>query len=132
MDPHSWSLTLDDPARLAEVADRLRREAFAPPEDGRPHLDLNGNGLVWTEDFTFIQVNFLAASETDCCVMASPAMTRPRGDRPLAQMLERPVTRISIEELERRGLGDLIVADLNHDGWLDVRDMEAFMSGARP
>jgi hypothetical protein len=47
-------------------------------------------------------------------------------------MIERPVTRISIEELERRGLGDLIVADLNHDGWLDIRDMEAFMNGARP
>jgi hypothetical protein len=97
-----------------------------------PHLDMSGDGLVWTEDFTFIQINFLAASETDCCVMASPAMTKPRGDRPLAQMIERPVTRISIEELERRGLGDLIVADLNHDGWLDIRDMEAFMNGARP
>jgi hypothetical protein len=54
------------------------------------------------------------------------------GRRPLPQSFDGPITRISVQELRRRGLHDLIIADLNHDGWLDVRDMEAFANGARP
>ena len=27
------------------------------------------------------------------------------------------------------GLGDLAAADLNHDGWVDARDMQSYMQG---
>jgi hypothetical protein len=35
-------------------------DCLTPP----PHCDISGNGIVWTEDFTFIQTNFLAARES--------------------------------------------------------------------
>ena len=35
-------------------------------------------------------------------------------------------------ELRRLGMQDLIVGDLNDDGWLDEEDMDAFSGGARP
>jgi hypothetical protein len=95
-----------------------------------PHSDFSGNGLVWIEDFTFIQVQFEEGAEPDCCL--GPAPMRGQWRRPTALYHDGPVTRVSVGELRRRGLDELIAADLNGDGWLDVRDMEAFMSGARP
>ncbi|MHC4219804.1 MAG: hypothetical protein ACYSU7_15290, partial [Planctomycetota bacterium] len=89
----------------------------------------SGNALVWTEDFSFIQINFLNGDETDCCVPPMPARWLARH---MPQSFDGPITRISVQELRRRGLHDLIVADLNHDGWLDVEDMAAFAGGARP
>ena len=41
-----------------------------------------------------------------------------------------PVARVSIKELRRKGLGHLAVADVNGDGWVDLRDMQAYMQGA--
>ena len=38
-----------------------------------------------------------------------------------------PVSCISVEALRARGLEDLIPADLNGDGWLDINDMNAFL-----
>jgi hypothetical protein len=35
-----------------------------------------------------------------------------------------PVTSISIAELVDRGMADLVAADLNNDGWLDMADIE--------
>ena len=35
-----------------------------------------------------------------------------------------PVQRVSAKELRRRGLGALLAADINRDGWLDARDVE--------
>jgi hypothetical protein len=93
-----------------------------------PHCDISGDGIAFTEDFTFIQVNWLKENDPDCCGL--PPLGLWTG--PNALSFEHPVTRISVEELKRRGLDDLIVADLNHDGWLDVKDMDAFASGARP
>ncbi|MBT8197632.1 MAG: HYR domain-containing protein, partial [Acidimicrobiia bacterium] len=87
-----------------------------------PHADINGNGLVFTEDFSFIQINFLDEDDTPCCAPSGLAGPIDQGPR----------TRISVEELYARGLGHLEVADLNHDGWVDTDDMQAFASGARP
>jgi hypothetical protein len=42
------------------------------------------------------------------------------------------VTRISIVELGQRGLAQLAAGDLNGDGWLDLKDLEAFKQGVRP
>ncbi|UCD75326.1 MAG: hypothetical protein JSV91_00105 [Phycisphaerales bacterium] len=90
-----------------------------------PHADISGNGTVGTEDFSFIQINFLSQNE-GCSKGLSPTKT-PRADAGMG-----PVTRISVAELVRLGMADLVVADLNHDGWLDENDITAFLNGARP
>lgn len=83
-----------------------------------PHADISGNGTVGVEDFTFISINFLESSEANCCG-AQGAQGRP-------------VKRISVRQLKRMRLGDLVVGDLNHDGWLDIQDMVEFFNGRRP
>ncbi|MHC4220559.1 MAG: hypothetical protein ACYSU7_19145, partial [Planctomycetota bacterium] len=83
-----------------------------------PHADLSGDGVVFAEDFTFIAINFLDASDLTCCQTGSSA--------------GRPVREISVAELYLLGLGKMAVADLNGDGWLDQFDMVAFANGARP
>jgi hypothetical protein len=95
-----------------------------------PHADINGDGLVDTADFTYIQIHFLQWHEDDCCTPpeGAPDFVGPANE--FGQ--DGPVTRISVNELKRRGLNHLVVADLNHDGWLDRLDMIAFMGGARP
>ena len=70
--------------------------------------------VVGNADFTFISLSFLA--QGDSCVGAF-AGSGPR-------------ERISVKELRRLGLGDLAVADLNHDGWLDRADIALFMQGS--
>lgn len=85
-----------------------------------PHSDISGDGTVFSEDFAFIQGNFQAAREDNCCGLAE---LRDGGG---------PTTRISVRELRRRGLGHLAVADLTRDGWLDEDDMVAFIMGERP
>jgi hypothetical protein len=42
------------------------------------------------------------------------------------------LTEISVEDLKRFNLAHLAAADVNQDGMLDVRDISAFMQGARP
>jgi hypothetical protein len=34
-----------------------------------------------------------------------------------------------VKELRRTGLGELAAADLNHDGWFDMRDMQIAVQG---
>ena len=98
-----------------------------------PHADINGDGLVDVLDFSFVQINFLQFEETGCCTpFASPALAGNR--KGAANRLDAggPVRRISLRELERRGMSDLRVADLNDDGWLDVADIAAFLGGSMP
>lgn len=97
-----------------------------------PHADITGNGNVGSGDFTFIQINFLEGSDTGCT-----ALVFYGGDESVFQALMKnkpvqPVRRISVADLNRRGLGKLSVADLNHDFWLDEEDIAAFLQGARP
>ena len=42
------------------------------------------------------------------------------------------MTRISMKGLRARGMGDLSVADLNGDGFLDTEDMSLYMEGVLP
>jgi len=83
-----------------------------------PHADISGNGTVGVEDFTFIAINFLDASDDNCC----GALSATGG----------PITRISRKRLRQMGLGHLMVADLNEDGWLDIQDIVEFINGGRP
>ncbi|MFQ5495984.1 MAG: cohesin domain-containing protein, partial [Phycisphaerae bacterium] len=84
---------------------------------GGPHADASGNGVVLTEDFTFVQVNFLQGSDVACC----------GGDS-----ASRPVREVSEAELRRRGLEQLTVGDLDGNGVLDAADVALFMRGVRP
>jgi hypothetical protein len=36
---------------------------------------------------------------------------------------------VSVKELKRSGNGHLAVADLNRDGWVDLRDIQMYMQG---
>ncbi len=98
-----------------------------------PHADISGNGVVFTEDYTFIATNFLDPREANCCGApnfdggghggANPTSARGIGSD------DGPVTRISVQDLKKRGMSDLVQADLNHDGWLDMQDIAVFLSG---
>ncbi len=82
-----------------------------------PHAEISGNGSVFTEDFTFIGINFLEQSEADCCTLP---------------LMAGPVTRISVQQLRAQGLFMAVAGDLNGDRWLDELDIAAFLAGARP
>ena len=85
-----------------------------------PHADFNGDGLVTTADFTFIQINFLRLGDPSCC---TPAMIETDVG---------PVRDLSVAVLSQTGLGFLAVGDLNNDGWLNMDDVTAFTTGASP
>jgi parallel beta-helix repeat protein len=72
------------------------------------------NPVVNNSDFSFISLNFLVTG--DSCGGGNFD-----GDAPL--------TRVSIKELRRAGLGHLEEADINMDGWLDQTDMALAMQG---
>jgi hypothetical protein len=38
---------------------------------------------------------------------------------------------VSVKELRRTGRGNLAVADINHDGWVDTADMQLLLEGGR-
>lgn len=85
-----------------------------------PHADISGDGIVFTQDFTFIQINFLKAREANCC--GAPLLVSGSGG----------LKSIKVEELKARGLADLAVADVNIDGTLDEKDIADWVLGARP
>ncbi len=98
----------------------IGRFSFSDPADTTCpptgiNADINGDGAVFVEDFNFIFVNFLGASENNCC--GQPGLVAP-------------VQRISVAELIDTGRAHLAVADLNNDGWLDADDMAAYLNGA--
>jgi len=72
-----------------------------------------GDTVINTVDFTFIGVNFFRPGEA-CGAF----------DGPIAR------DRISVRELRRTGMGELIQADLNGDGWVDLDDMQYYMQFA--
>jgi hypothetical protein len=73
------------------------------------HPDFSGNGSIGTEDFTFIQSNFLVARDPDPC------------GNPLAA--EPPVVDITIADLVARGEWEAARGDLNLDGRLNAADI---------
>jgi hypothetical protein len=87
--------------------------------DGFTHADFNGDGVVDIEDYTFIQINFLANDKDDCC--HDPSASEPVGR-----------TEVTVKQLREMGLESLVIADLNGDGLVNTDDMAAFVQGARP
>ncbi len=83
-----------------------------------PHADINGDGVVDATDFAFIFDNFLVARKNCCCDDATAGLPGR--------------TEVSVRELRESGLDDLIVADLNRDGLVNMADMNEFLSGKRP
>jgi len=93
------------------------------PEDCHPdeaNADINGDGVVDLLDYSFVAMNFLEDSK-DCCCPGSASLGNTRGR-----------TEISVPELVRGDLKELIVADLNNDGVVNLQDMAALMQGVRP
>ncbi len=83
------------------------------------NADIDNDGDIDMTDFGFILDNFLMVSKTVCCGNV-PGANSDAGDS------------ISVKELRLMGLGDLAVADLNSDGFVNLADMELYMQGARP
>ena len=82
-------------------------------KDAASRSNYDRNGVVNNSDFTFIALSFLVSG--DAC---GGGLT---GNAPLE--------RVSVKDLRRAGLGDLAVADLNGDGWVDSADMALAMQG---
>ena len=76
---------------------------------GNSNADLDGNGVINSYDGAIIITNFGKQSDAVCggALMGPPE----------------PISAISVAELVDRGLTDLIGADLNNDGWLDMEDV---------
>ena len=72
------------------------------------------DSFVNNGDVSFISTAFFSAGET-----CTPGVDAPRAPR----------ERVSVKELRRSGLGELGAADLNRDGWVDLRDIQMFMQG---
>ena len=87
-----------------------------------PHADINGDGIVDTLDLAYLNMNFLESSKDcldDCGEGGAAAGYVGRVE-------------VSLQELREMGLSELSVADLNHDGLLNLDDMAAFMEGKVP
>ena len=74
------------------------------------NADLNMDNSTNASDGDMILANFGQKGDTGC---GSSFTNSPE-----------PVTSISIAELVDRGMADLVAADLNNDGWLDMADIE--------
>jgi hypothetical protein len=78
--------------------------------------NFNNDTVVGNPDFSFIGLNFFRTGEA-----CSGAFNGGQ-----------PRDRVSVRELRRMGLAELAVADLNHDGWVDTRDIQLYMQGVGP
>lgn len=85
--------------------------------DTIPQSDLSGNGFVSTEDFIILAFNFGNTSQPYCCGGAILG----------ADIQDGPILKISLAGLRSMGLGHLIHADINKDGWVDIDDLNQFL-----
>ncbi|MHC5111541.1 MAG: hypothetical protein ACYTHJ_16865 [Planctomycetota bacterium] len=85
------------------------------------HADINGDGIVDTLDYSFIQANYMAEDKITCCGGETTAAAPNSG-----------VYEVSVKELRAMGLGHLAIADLNNDGLVNDVDIDLYMDGVRP
>jgi len=81
------------------------------------HADLNGNGIVDSNDLGFIQRNFLASDKGACCPDSTSGAEMPAPSE------------ISLEELDALGLGHLRAADSDDDGTVNAEQIMLFLQG---
>jgi hypothetical protein len=72
--------------------------------------NFNGDTVIGNADFAYIALSFFREGES-CSPQAQP---------------RNPRMRVSVKELRRTGRGHLAEADLNRDGWVDMRDVRAW------
>jgi hypothetical protein len=89
------------------VADR------GPGKNPLSRSNFDRNPVVNNSDFTFIGLNFLLTG--DACGSAFTGGA--------------PRERVSVKDLRRAGLGYMVEADINGDGWVDSADMALAMQG---
>jgi hypothetical protein len=82
--------------------------------------DINHDGVVDSADYSFVLENFLEASKDACCPEAGLDSTYVG------------LTEVSHKWLRVHGMSELIVADLNGDGFLNLADMDLFQQGVMP
>jgi hypothetical protein len=96
--------------------------AFGPAAENAIS-NFDGNGFVNNVDFSFISFNFFKVGSS-CPGSSSMTDGGVAGDAPR--------DRVSVAQLRKMGQGDLAMADLNADGWVDTRDIGLWLQGVRP
>jgi hypothetical protein len=86
---------------------------LASPVSQSARSNFNGDAHVNNGDFGYVSLNFFRVGQS-----CSGALDGAR-----------PRDRITVKDLRRMGLGHLSVADLNGDGWVDLRDIQMHMQG---
>jgi hypothetical protein len=92
---------------------------FGSGRTANARSNFNGDTLVSTTDFAFISANFFQVGSAGCTGAGGVA-----GDGPM--------DRVSVAQLRKMGMGEIAMADLNRDGWVDTTDMALWMQGVRP
>ena len=82
-----------------------------------PNADLNMDGSTNASDGDIIIANFGAKGDAGCGSSFTGSYE--------------PIMAISVSDLVSQGLVDLVGADLNNDGWLDMEDVRMGTRGAR-
>ena len=101
----------DDMVDIVDFGSFIADRGAGKAKDARSNY--NADTVVNNADFTFITLSFFTVG--DSCAGALQGA--------------QPRDRITIKELRRTGLGHLAAADLNRDGWVDMRDIQLFMQG---
>ncbi len=81
------------------------------------HVDANGDGIPDVTDLNAIICNFLHLGDRPCCSTARDGAPREA---------------VTVKELRRMGVRRAGRADLDHDGWITLEDVELFLSGDVP
>lgn len=89
-----------------------------------PHADIDGDGSVLSDDFTFISSAFFNVAEG--CGSRSG-----NGLRVATVDSRGPIGSIAVDDLIATGRAELAYADLDGNGMLDADDIAAFLSGMR-
>lgn len=91
------------------------------------HADVDGDGMAYVEDYSFIQANFGQTSAADCCT-GTKLRSSAASFAVLADLSHRGLTGFETADRDADGLLDTWeLADVLHQAdWLDPRDVPTF------